>query len=165
MPTIVFYGNGVQKRFEVPGNIGRTVWVGGVLTTPASFDFQSVTMTASPGSKVPVQIDYVEQLPNAAAAAGVVYRSAGSGTVTIPDAVTHMILAGTHLYVIAPTNPYDQQEILISIEGSGYTNLCLTNAAFAPLPVGLNMGAMPMVDSNFVRIRWSAGMARWYRTG
>ena len=58
MPTLVYYGNGVQTRFEVPGSVKKTVWVNGVGVTPASQDFQSVTLSVAPGSKVPVQIEW-----------------------------------------------------------------------------------------------------------
>lgn len=58
MPTILHYGNAVQTRFEVPGSLKKTVYVGGVGVTPASSDFQSVTLSVVPGSKVPVQIDW-----------------------------------------------------------------------------------------------------------
>lgn len=57
---VLYRGNGTQKRFEVPGSTNKTVYVGGVLTVPASTDRESVTLTAAPGQGVAVEIDYSE---------------------------------------------------------------------------------------------------------
>ena len=54
----VYLGNGVQTRFEVPGSTSKVVYVGGVLTVPASSDFQSVTISPAPGVGVPVSIEH-----------------------------------------------------------------------------------------------------------
>lgn len=56
---ITYTGNGVQTRFEVPGSTTKVVQVNGVVVTPASSDFQSVTLSAAPGVGVPVSIAYV----------------------------------------------------------------------------------------------------------
>jgi hypothetical protein len=55
---VVRYGNGVQKKFEVPRSINKVVYVGGVLTTPASSDSQSITLTNAPALGVPIEIEY-----------------------------------------------------------------------------------------------------------
>lgn len=59
---VVRYGNGVQKTFEVPRSINKVVYVAGVLTTPASSDSQSITLTSAPALGVPVEIEY-DSLP------------------------------------------------------------------------------------------------------
>lgn len=76
----VYLGNGVQTRFDVPGSVSKVVRVNGVVTTPASLDAQSVTLSVAPGVGVPVQIDWVGTAQTAASAGGL---PAGGSTAAV----------------------------------------------------------------------------------
>lgn len=94
--TIVRYGNAVNTIFEVPGSLNKTVYVGGVLTTPASTTFQSVTLSVAPGAGIPVEIEYDSEVIPTAGVAGSspevpgVFFGTGDPTITAPKGSLYM---------------------------------------------------------------------------
>lgn len=107
--TVVRYGNAVQTTFEVPGSLNKVAYVDGVLTSPASSDFQSITFTVAPGAGIPVEIEYdSEVIPVAGDAVPStttpsVYFGTGAPGITAPKGSLYLRTDGssvsTRMYV------------------------------------------------------------------
>lgn len=160
MPTIIRYGNGVQTRFEVPGSLGKTVYVNGVATVPASTDFQSVTMTVAPANKAAVQIDY-EFAPLPVGTKGEL-RSTATAAFTLANGITDLILAGSGTVpVTLPSLPYDAQELTVTLE-TAYTAVSFVANTGQTLKAGV---AMLVAAGSFASFRYRAANTTWYRIG
>ena len=161
MPTILHRGNGVQTRFECPGSFGKLVYVNGVLTAPASSDFQSVTLTVAPGNKVAVQIDYSHERTAQGPTTGVL-SAAPSAAFTVPDGISWLILAGSGTVPVKfPLLPQDNQTLTISLQTAHTAVTVVANSGqtvIASAALGVGIGA-------FGVWRYRDANASWYRVG
>jgi hypothetical protein len=113
MDSITRYGNGKQKTFEVPGSLLKVVYVGGVLTTPASSDFQSLTLTDAPAPGVPIEIEFGDlSVPTVEVRA---VPEVMTGKITRLVSADRDVVAD--LKLIAPIFKYSERSSLRSFEG------------------------------------------------
>lgn len=61
--TVVRYGDGTTRTFDVPGSESKVVSVGGLKVTPQSTTFNTITFAVAPGRNVPIEVDYSQIVP------------------------------------------------------------------------------------------------------
>lgn len=165
MQTIVYVGDGVQTRFEVPGSSTvRSVYVSGTLATQASSDTSSVTLSVAPAVGAPVQIDYLESSqPKITPIRSQRVTPLTGATVTVLPLVERLVVtpAGTiaTLTVVLPAaaDAVDGEQIEVQ-SSQTVTALTVTSSGASAVAAPSTIGA-----AQGFTLRYDAVATRWWR--